>query len=464
MYDRFLNFLSEYDLVQKNEKIILAVSGGADSMAMLHLFLRLREEYKNEIAVCHINHSLRGKASDEDEEFVREFCYDNGIVFMSQKVDIALISKQKKMTTEETGRFIRYELLNENLNKLRYDKIATAHNENDNVETILMNIIRGGGTDGISGISYKRSNIIRPLIIFNRDEIEDYLRYNEIKYRKDSTNDENIYFRNKIRNELLPYLKINFNNKIFDSIIRLGENAKEDSEYFKKIVKECIDRYCIMTDSNVIIKKDVFSFEKSVLHRIIRESVNLLKDSFSNIERKHIIDIVKLQKLQTGKKINLPEKIVAVNSYGDINLNFIAKNTHVKIFKELYICNNLIENFDYYVNIDIINCDEFKLTKSKYPLVKYFDYSKIENEKIILRNKQEDDFFHPLGAAGKKKLNRYFIDKKIPRDERDAINLICTQNDIIWVVNYQISDKFKVNDDTKKVLRIEFKERERGIF
>lgn len=459
MYDRFLNFLSEYDLIKKNEKIILAVSGGADSMVMLHLFLRLREDYKNEIAVCHINHGLRGEAADEDEDFVKRFSKDNGVAFFSERVNVAEISKQNKMTTEEAGRFVRYEFLNKCLNELNFDKIATAHNENDNVETILMNIIRGGGINGISGISYKRDKIIRPIIIFNRDEIEDYLRFNNIKYKQDSTNKENIYFRNKIRNELLPYLKINFNNKIFDSIIRLGENAKEDSEYFKKIVKDCIDRYCIINDSSVIIKKDVFCLEKSVLHRVIRESVNLLKDSFSNIERKHIKDVVALQKFQTGKKINLPENIVAINSYGDISLTFNEQNETKEIYEELHIGNNVLENFNYYINIDIINSDKFDLTKNKYPLVKYFDYSKIENKKIILRNRAENDFFNPLGAGGKKKLNKYFIDKKVPREERDNINLICASDEIIWVVNYQISDKFKVNDNTKKILRIEFKER-----
>ena len=467
MYTKFLKFVFENNLILKNEKILLSVSGGADSMAMLHLFLRLREDYKNEIAVCHINHGLRGEESDGDEDFVKKFSLDNGIIFFSKKVYIGEISRQKKMTIEEAGRFIRYDFLNEILNKLNYNKIATAHNKNDNAETILMNIIRGGGTSGVSGIVYKRDNIIRPILIFSRDEIEDYLRFFKINFRKDSTNDNNIYFRNKIRNELLPYLKINFNNKIFDSIIRLGESAKEDSEFIDKIVKQYIDKYCIINECSVIIKKDVFNFQNAILNRIIRESVNLLKDSLSNIERKHIKDVLILQKLQTGKMINLPENIIAINSYGDIIIKYNENFSKEKLFCELNLGNNIIENFDYCINIDIINKDTIKdldFIKNKDPLLKFFDFNKIENKKIILRNaathiNEGNDFFNPLGSNGKKKLNKYFIDKKIPRDERDSINLICFGEDIGWVVNHQISNKFKLNEETKKVLRIEFKKR-----
>ncbi len=459
MYRQFKKFLIDNELVLKDEKILLGISGGADSMSMLHLFLLFRDEFKNEIAVAHLNHGIRGKEADEDEEYVRIFCRNNLIPFMSKKVNLYDIVKETKMTIEEAGRVLRYSFFDECLKKLNYDKIATAHNEDDNVETVLMNIIRGSGIDGISGIKKKRDNIIRPMIIFKRDKIDEYCIKNNIIPRTDFTNKDNIYFRNKIRNELIPYLKVNFNVSICESIIRLSENAAEDCNYLNKIAKGCLEKYCKLNGDSVIIKKDIFDLDEAIINRVLRESFKLLKDSLSNVEKKHIKDIIDLQKNSSGKMIDLKESITAVNSYGDIHLFKKLLSYEQILYKELYIGENVIENFDYYINIDIISNDKFNLTKNKYPLVKYFDYSKIKNKKIILRNRKDDDFFNPLGMDGKKKLNQYFIDKKVPRRDRDNISLICFGEEIGWIFNHQISNKFKITYETCEVLKIEFKER-----
>ena len=227
MKQKILETIKKYNLIKENDSIVIGVSGGPDSICLLHVLSELKKELNFKIYVAHINHMLREEA-DEETEYVKEFCRNLGIECYIKRIDVVEIANNLKRGTEETGRQIRYEFFNEILEKTSSNKIATAHNNNDKVETILMNILRGSGLSGLKGIEAIRDEkFIRPLIETSREEIEKYCVDNNLNPRIDKTNNENIYTRNKVRNVVIPYIKQEFNPNILKTINRLSEVATD---------------------------------------------------------------------------------------------------------------------------------------------------------------------------------------------------------------------------------------------
>lgn len=230
--DEVLNTIKKYNLIESGDRIVIGVSGGPDSILLLHILNELKKELDFEIFVAHINHMLREEA-DEETEYVIDFCKKLNIECFVKRIDVVEIANNLKRGTEETGRKIRYEFFNEVLEKTGSNKIATAHNNNDKVETILMNILRGSGTAGLKGIEAKRDNMyIRPLIEITREEIEKYCIENKLNPKIDKSNSENIYTRNKVRNVVIPYIKKEFNPNILKTINRLSDVATEENRDF----------------------------------------------------------------------------------------------------------------------------------------------------------------------------------------------------------------------------------------
>ena len=224
MIEEVLKTIEQYNLIEDGDKIVLAVSGGPDSIAMLDILRQLRDEIKFEIYVVHINHNIRGKDADEDEEYVKKYCENYNIKCFSKKIDVPTIAQNEKIGTEEAGRKVRYEYFDEILQKTNSNKIGIAHNKNDKVETIIMHLLRGSGVSGLRGIEPIRENkFIKPLIECDRQEIEKYCKENNLQPRIDKTNFENEYTRNKIRNIVIPYIKEQFNPNIIETITRLSE-------------------------------------------------------------------------------------------------------------------------------------------------------------------------------------------------------------------------------------------------
>ncbi len=239
MEEKVLETIKKYNLIEDGDKLVIGVSGGPDSIALLDVLLKIKKEsiIDFDIVVCHINHMIRQEAI-EDENYVINYCKDNNIECFVKKEEVENIAKENKISTEEAGRKVRYNFFYEILKKKKFNKIATAHNKNDNAETVLMNIIRGSGTSGLKGIEAKRNNLVRPLIDCERKEIEEYCKINNLNPRIDKTNFENNYTRNKIRNLLIPYIKENFNPNIIEGINRLSELSKIEDEYLKNQTKK----------------------------------------------------------------------------------------------------------------------------------------------------------------------------------------------------------------------------------
>ena len=235
MKEKILKTIKKYNLIKDGDKIVVGVSGGPDSITLLDLLLKLKNQniIKFDIVVCHINHMIREEATS-DEEYVKEYCNKHNIECFVKRAEVEEIAKQNKMGTEETGRKIRYDFFYEILEKTKSNKIATAHNANDNAETVLMNLIRGCGTSGLKGIEANNKQLIRPLIECSRKEIEEYCKQNNLNPRIDKTNFENDYTRNKIRNMLIPYIQENFNPNIIEGINRLSSLSKQENDYLEK--------------------------------------------------------------------------------------------------------------------------------------------------------------------------------------------------------------------------------------
>ncbi|OFI06564.1 tRNA(Ile)-lysidine synthase [Clostridium acetireducens DSM 10703] len=458
MIEEVLETMNKYDMIKKGDKVIVGVSGGPDSMCLLHLLYSLKKDFNISIVVAHLNHCLRGKDADEDEIYVRRFCENLNIEFYNKKVDVNKISQEKGISCETAGREARYNFFEKLKQEIKAQKIALAHNANDRAETIIMRIMRGTGLEGLIGIKPVRDSIIRPLINIDRKHIESYCSKNNIKPRIDKTNFESIYARNKVRLELIPYIEENFNKDIIQTINRLSDIVEIDNSYLNEISQKMYKKYCYIKLNNIIISKEAFLENRAILSRIIRIALGKLKGNLYNVQKSHIDDVVELQKGDTGKKIILPNEVVIQNNYG--NIYMCEKKIKIeKINNEFKLnigINNVI-SMNINVKLNLINNGENLDLNKKY--VKYFDYDKIK-EDITIRYRQNGDLFVPFGMKGNKKLKDLFIDLKIPRYKRDKIPIICFDGNIGWVVGVRIGDLYKVCKDTKKILEIKIEREE----
>lgn len=455
---KFIEFINDNGLVNYRDKIVIGVSGGPDSICLLNLLCLVKEEYNLDIAVAHINHMIRGIEADEDEVYCKSICEKLKVKCYVKKINIKEMAKNKKISEEACGREVRYDFFNEIKNKLGYNKIATAHNANDQAETIIMRIMRGTGLDGLGGIPINRDNIyIRPIIFMKRNEVEDFcMKIGETPHI-DCSNLEKVYSRNKIRLDILPYMKENFNEDIIDTINRMGEIIQIDNSFIEQSALEEYKKDVIISNNEIILNKNVFNLHKALIGRIIRKSIENLNGNKYNIEMKHINEIQNLAILETSKKIDLPNNLYGINIYGNIHIRVRGKieecyNGKIIIKKDEL---DYIDNVEYNGEIFKIEIVNYKscINYNENTLTKYFNYDNINGD-VILRYRKDGDRIIPFGMDGSKKLKDVFINMKIPKEIRDHIPLVEINNEIAWIVGVKISEKFKITKDTKKLLKI----------
>lgn len=311
--EEVLKTIETYNLIEKNDKIVIGVSGGPDSICLLHVLYGLKEKLGIEIVVAHVNHMLRDVA-DLETEYVQSFCKKLGIECYVKKADILEISKTQKKGTEEVGRQVRYDFFDEVAKKTNSNKIATAHNSNDRAETVILNILRGSGLSGLKGIEPIRDNkYIRPLINTDRQDIENYCNDNKLEPKYDKTNNENIYTRNKVRNTVIPYIKKEFNPNIIKTINRLSSLATEENEYLQAITKQEFENLLIKKTENIILDLHKFnSLNLVIKRRLILYTINEVLHTTNGIEKVNIDDIIKLCKNNIGNKYLMPIKEIKV--------------------------------------------------------------------------------------------------------------------------------------------------------
>lgn len=308
--EQVLNTIKKYDLINENDKIICGVSGGPDSICMLDILKDLKEELKFELIVCHVNHLIREEAIS-DEEYVVNYCKVNNIKYYVKRIDVKKYANNNKQGTEEAGRNVRYEFFEKILQKEGANKIAIAHNKNDKIETIIMNMLRGSGISGLKGIEPKRENkYIRPLIETERTSIEEYCEEKNLRPRIDKTNFINDCTRNKIRNVVIPYIKNEFNPNIINTMDRLSSIIEEENRYLEKITIDVFEKLKIKEEKgHLVLKLKEFNKQDIVIKkRLILYAINKTIGNVQNIEKVNINDIIKLCEKNIGNKYLMPNK------------------------------------------------------------------------------------------------------------------------------------------------------------
>lgn len=437
MLDEFLKFIEENRLIKKNDRVLLAVSGGIDSMVMTDLFIRAGIE----IGIAHCNFTLRAKESDKDEELVRQFADGRNIPFFTRRFDTKAFSEERKISIQMAARDLRYKWFEEIRKKNRYDSVAVAHNLNDNIETFLINLTRGTGITGLSGMKKAGNRVIRPMLFATRQFIEEYCIAHKVKYREDKSNAEIKYTRNKIRHKVLPLLK-EINPSLEATLNETAERLSGINEIFTGFM-ECV-RMDLFKKRNGIIFVNIsqlhpYLTNSSVLFELFRPfgagsvTLNDLRNIIGGRTGGQLFT-------QTHRIIkNRKEIIISMRMEQDDgsfvlnNLTEIRKNPLIHSVRTTAVSGN----FRIPANPGIACID---LHKVSFP--------------IILRNWHHGDFFYPLGMNRKKKLSDYFVDRKFSMLEKERTTVLESAGRIVWIVGERIDNRFRITGSTKKALII----------
>lgn len=442
--------ISKYDLISDGDRIVVGVSGGADSMALLDLLYDISRQKNIYLCVVHVNHCLRGEDADNDQQYVEDFCREKGILCRSFRFDVADIASKEHLTSEEAGRKVRYSAFEAVAEELSANKVATAHHMNDNCETLLFNILRGSGLTGLCGIRPMRGKYIRPLIKTSRDEIEAYLTEKNIHWCTDKTNSELLYTRNKIRLELLPYIKKRFNPSVEHALQRLCELCSDDNDFIdaeaKRILSECI---VVSDDKSIVLDRAHFKSQHiSVKRRIIRCVLERLSVPLKDVHMVHIDNCIRmLCESESG----------ATTSVGNCRVCIEQRGVCFTVTDE---CGD----FEYSVRVgSTVNITEADVkvrvteVKSRGAATKNTVYVSVDEDvdTVTVRNRRNGDRIRPFGMNGVKKLKDLFIDKKIPLSQRDKIPLFAHNNKIMWVGGCCISEDCRITSATNRILMLE---------
>lgn len=499
MEEKVLQYIEERELLKEGDRVLAGVSGGADSVCLLFVLLALRERWACKsagakgtatggsqetckasvdellcIEVVHVHHMIRGAEADEDMAYVEMLCRQHGLACHIVKEPVEQIATEQGLSVEEAGRKIRYEAFERISRERNLNKIAVAHHRDDNAETILMNLFRGSGLKGVSGIPPVRGNIVRPLLNISREEIEGYLNECGIAYRTDSTNLDCDYTRNKVRNELLPYIKKNINAKATEHLVQFGARAGEIDDYFQKKAKILFEKYGRIEQNRVILCLDCLNEEKMELTYLIRKIVACLASGLKDIGQEHIEQIIKLMNGRTGGKCQLPGRILVEKSYERCIFSSLEHCEIIQIAKARTKNSHIGEGMGDYVEVNLTGLQDdipFTATFSNakftftvknmkknetFPKKKYTKWFNCDKIKFTLRirTRENGDYITINSTGGRKKLKDYFIDNKISREERDKMILLAEGSEVLWVTGMRISERYKVDENTTKILEV----------
>ncbi|MBA4250472.1 MAG: tRNA lysidine(34) synthetase TilS [Chlorobiaceae bacterium] len=443
---KIIDFISAKELISPKEKILLTLSGGADSVFMLSFFKKFQKKFKIELVALHVNHKLRGKNSDKDEMFCKVLCEKNEIPFYSFSVDVNKTSKLLKISLEEAGRFVRYNIFSKALFELKFDKIATAHNKNDNTETVLFNMIKGTGIKGLCGIPIKRDKIIRPILCLTKDEILHYLKENKIKFREDSSNKDELFKRNYLRLKILPQLRKNINPALDENIFSLTQILSEVNDVYKKKLND-YQNQIEKEEARISFDIDKISFGDLVMTDVIR---NTILNKFNlEINFKKSIKILNLRTNQKGKEIQIDKNISAIREADKI----IIYKKQKRLVEESFIevdSERLIDE----QKISIRRVDKKEVKINSNAKIEFIDADKVKSN-LKIRRWQKGDFFYPLGMNGKKKISDYLTNCKIDSSKKKNQIVLLHEEKIVWLVGRRLDNRFKITNDTKNILKLE---------
>ena len=467
---RVSEYMKGHRMAEEGEGILAAVSGGADSVCLLWILKELSGMHRFRLAAFHLNHGLRGDEAARDEAYVRELCEKLDVPLSVVREDVSGYAKEQGMSVEEAGRELRYQHLAQAAEQFSCSRIATAHHQDDDVETVLMNLFRGSGLKGLGGIRPVRGNVIRPLLCLSRSEIEQYLTERGITWCEDSTNRELVYVRNKIRNVLVPWIKEEVNDRAGSHVLKTSELAAEADEYFaaeaEKILREnmesgdCIKFPTAVLDAQPHIMKTY----------LVRAMIARMTGSEKDISAAHIEAVCGLTGPGGGTAADMPYGLKAVRGYDVLEIRRrepCGDGSVVPGGGDRTGCNGDLLGRAGRGNFPEIQLETrvfpwekgLEIPKNQY--TKWFDYDKIESA-LCVRSRESGDYFLYSGEK-RKLLKRYFIDEKIPEELRDRIPLLAEGSHVLWVIGYRISEYYKISEDTRTILEVRYAKEKKNV-
>ena len=461
MFQRVSTFVEKWQMIQKEDKIVLGVSGGADSICLLFVLLELQKIYGFDMIAVHVHHGLRGDAADRDVAFVKKVCEENDIQCEVFYEDVELIAKKRKQSIEEAGREVRRKIFEKVLDSFEGTKIALAHHKNDNVETLFMNLARGTGIQGLGGIHPIKGNTIRPLLCVERKEIEDYLEEKGISYCTDDTNNSDEYTRNRIRKHIISYMEEEINTKTVKHIDETMSYLREVQDFLAQESQKGKENHVQETDRGVLLQEGFVSLPKVLKSLIIKDAMATVAGKEKDLEATHVLAVSELFDKQVGRNIDLPYGMKAKRVYSGVEIlrENICEQEIAEIFLEPSDIEKEILFGETVIRYRIYTREEWDNIKHEKSNTKGFDYD-IINDKVCVRTRRMGDYISLEKERGTQKLKSYFINEKIEQSVRNRVPLIADGNHILWIVGYRENPRYAVSENTKIVLNIQIDEGE----
>ena len=467
--NKVLAFCREQDMFAPGDKVIVGVSGGADSVCLLAVLHALSSELTISLMVAHVNHGIRGEAG-EDAAYVKTLCDKLGVPFFEKVIDIPSLAKERKLSEELVGRDERYAFFESLATEQGAGKIAVAHHKNDRAETVLFHLMRGSGVAGLSGIRAKREAIVRPLLCLDRSDVEEYLSVAGLSYCHDATNDEDDYTRNRIRHHILEYATKEISEGAVDNICMAAAHMERTQEYILSQTKAATERCRVEEDSS--FHRKVFSIERILMeHELIRESLVFealkeLSENGKDIYRTHVDAVMGLIRTEGNRFVRLSNSIVASRSYDELTLEKFREaksepTTPIMVevpMDELRRGEITLRVGAETIVLRIFDFDGCMDSVPQNGCTKWLDCDKID-DKLFIRTRQIGDYF--MVKSGDtichKKLKSYLIDEKVPAKDRDKLLLLAQGSHVLCLLPGRMSEAYKVTESTKKILHISIK-------
>ncbi|MBQ9119925.1 MAG: tRNA lysidine(34) synthetase TilS [Lachnospiraceae bacterium] len=461
--------LEQFHMLSLGDRVVLGVSGGADSMCLLEVLHSLRESYALTLFVVHVHHGIRGDEADEDARFVQEACEQREIACRVIYEDVPAVAKAEGCSVEEAGRLVRYRAFAEAARECNCSRIAVAHNRNDQAETVLFHAFRGSGLRGLCGIPACRENIIRPLLGVSRAEIEEFLLERQLTWRTDATNLTADYTRNRIRHQILPTATEGVNAKAAEHLAELAVELGRVQAYLEQ---EADKRYPKVVLANA--KDDDTGTVRCLSVNALQETPQVLREQLwlriwkelagraEDFGRVHIKALEELLVGDTGRSLHLPYGIRAEKSYEQLQLRRMKEQEPSEEPKNQKIselpCTLDLGKWELRLSLILFSNDEknVKIPKSNY--TKWFDYDKIGNS-LALRRRLPGDYMIIHKDGSQKSLKSLLIDRKVPRAEREQLALLAAGSRILWCIGVRSEDGLYVDENTKRVLVAELREK-----
>ena len=453
MFEKILEYINEHQMLQEGDTVVAGVSGGADSVCLLFVLLKIRETIPFRLTAVHMNHKIREEAG-EDAAFVEALCGTWNCPYRYMEADVEAYALGHHMSCEEAGRFLRYQAFAQVLEEEGAEdgKVAVAHNKNDHAETVLFHLLRGSGLAGMTGIHPVRGRVIRPLLCVTRPEIEAFLEENQLAYCIDKTNSEDTYTRNKIRHHMLAYAEQEVCSQAVSHIYDTSVIVREALAYVDCHTQMAMERCGVASEKDMIF--DVAAFEKEeplIQKQLLLMAMERLSENRKDISAVHIRLLLGLFTRQGNASVDLPCGLRAYREYGRVRLAGRERERAESAPGVLRIP-GVTRWGGYRFVCQLLPYEKSQIIPQK-TYTKWFDYDKI-SKYLVLRTRQSGDYLMTRGDGGRKSLKAYMIGEKIPQAERDRIPVLADGEHIVWVVGHRISGHYKTDRQTKTVLQI----------